>query len=287
MMAKARHKHHRCRAAQGSARVPASRIRRHRKKATGQCRGRATVGRGRGLPSRQRRPLRWLARIRRASRGEILAAPEAEPLRIGEIVDRRGPRGRDIDHAGIGKLVLEAQARPALLRRLGIAALAFRGGGIGHGMAFIEQDHPVEICAQPVDDLVNARFLGAAFFRAQRGIGGEQNASESGMLQPCAKRDKGVTSSRSWPSADQSRCASSRSLSLFDIQSALRRPWHQLSSRIPADWRPLPAPVPSPRKKPRRKRTASAASSGAAEIMSPVSSTVQDPARYAPCASPA
>ena len=38
---------------------------------------------------------------------------------------------------------------------------------------------------------------------------------------------------------------------------------------------------------PRRKRTALGASSGAAETMSPVSSTVQDPARYAPCASPA
>ena len=51
--------------------------------------------------------------------------------------------------------------------------------------------------------------------------------------------------------------------------------------------RPFPAPVPSPRKKPRRKRTASAASSCAAETMSPVSSTHQDPARCAECASPA
>ena len=48
--------------------------------------------------------------------------------------------------------------------------------------------------------------------------------SASGMSRPCAKRESGVTSSRSWPSADQSRCASSSSLSLFDIQSALRRP---------------------------------------------------------------
>src|SRR3546814_2718832 len=67
------------------------------------------------------------------------------------------------------------------------------------------------------------------------------------------------------PSADQSRCASSSSLSDLEIQTALRRPLIQLSRMIPADWRPLPAPVPSPSMKPRRKRTAFGASSGAAE----------------------
>ena len=66
------------------------------------------------------------------------------------------------------------------------------------------------------------------------------------------------------PSADQSRCASSISLSDFEIQTALRRPCSQLSRMMPADWRPLPAPVPSPSMKPRRNRTAFAASRGAA-----------------------
>jgi hypothetical protein len=72
--------------------------------------------------------------------------------------------------------VLQAQARPALLRGLGIAALALRSGGIRHGVAFVEEDHPVEVRPQPVDDLVDAGFLGPAFFGAQRGIGGEEDA---------------------------------------------------------------------------------------------------------------
>ena len=66
------------------------------------------------------------------------------------------------------------------------------------------------------------------------------------------------------PSADQSRWASSISLSDLLIQTARRRPFSQLSRRMPATWRPLPAPVPSPSNQPRRKRTAFSASSGAA-----------------------
>ena len=57
---------------------------------------------------------------------EIFPAPEAEPLRIGEVVNRGRPGGRDIDHARIRQLVLQAQARPALLRGFGIATLALR-----------------------------------------------------------------------------------------------------------------------------------------------------------------
>ena len=111
------------------------------------------------------------------------------------------------------------------------------------------------------------------------------SASRIGV--PWRKRDSGVTSKRSWPSADQSRWASSISLSDFDTQTARRRPFSQLSSRMPATWRPLPAPVPSPRNQPRRKRTAFSASSGAAETTSKVASTVHDPARKAEWASPA
>ena len=55
---------------------------------------------------------------------------------------------------------------------------------------------------------------------------------------PCLVRVSGTIWSFSWPSADQSRCASSRSLSDFEIQSARRRPCSQLSSsnasRLPA-----------------------------------------------------
>ena len=85
------------------------------------------------------------------------------------------------------------------------------------------------------------------------------SASRIGV--PCRKRDSGVTSSRSMPSADQSRWASSISLSDLEIQTARRRPFSQLSRRMPATCRPLPAPVPSPRNQPRRKRTALSASS--------------------------
>ncbi|CEG06713.1 hypothetical protein BN961_00083 [Afipia felis] len=67
---------------------------------------------------------------------------------------------------------------------------------------------------------------------------------------PCGNRDSGVTSKRSMPSALQSRCASSNSLSDFEIQTALRRPCIQLSKMIAADSRPLPTPVPSPIMKP-------------------------------------
>ena len=71
--------------------------------------------------------------------GEILPAPESKTLRVSQIVDCRRPRGRDIDHAGIRQPVLQAQARPALLRGFGISALTLAACGIRHGMAFIEE----------------------------------------------------------------------------------------------------------------------------------------------------
>ncbi len=104
---------------------------------------------------------------------------------------------------------------------------------------------------------------------------------------PWRKRASGVISRRSIPKADQSRWASSISLSDFEIHTARRRPCSQLSSRMPATWRPLPAPVPSPSIQPRRNRTAFSAPSGAAETTSKVSSTSHDPARWPLWASPA
>jgi hypothetical protein len=116
-----------------------------------------------------------LDELRARREGEILPAPEAEPLRIGEVVDRRRPGGRDIDHAGIGQLVLQAQARPALLRGLVSPRSPFdRRHWPWHG--FRRRGSPRRNPPQPVDDLVDAGFLGPAFFRAQRGIGGEEDA---------------------------------------------------------------------------------------------------------------
>ena len=83
---------------------------------------------------------------------------------------------RNTDDAGIGKFVLQAQACLALLGGFGIAAIPFRSGGVGHGMAFVKQDDAVEVGPQPVDDLIDAGFLGAPFLRAKRRIGGEEDA---------------------------------------------------------------------------------------------------------------
>ncbi len=103
-----------------------------------------------------------LHKFRPRRKRKVLATPEPEALRIGEVVHRGCAGGRNIDHAGIRQLVLQTQARPALLRGRDLAALAFRSCGIGHGMAFVEEDHPVEIRPQPVDDLVDAGFSGPA-----------------------------------------------------------------------------------------------------------------------------
>ena len=95
--------------------------------------------------------------------------------------------------------------------------------------------------------------------RAQRGVGGEQDAflerDRRALAEARQRHDVGAIA------ADrvQSRSASSMSLSDLEIQTARRRPLSQLSRMIAATWRPLPAPVPSPRNQPRRKRTASSA----------------------------
>ena len=107
---------------------------------------------------------------------KIRPAPQAEPLGVGEIVDRGGSRRRDIEHARIGKRVLEPQAGAALLRRLLIAALAVAAAGVLHGVALVEHDHAVEVAAEPVDDLLHARRLRLALGRAQRRVGGEEDA---------------------------------------------------------------------------------------------------------------
>src|SRR3546814_4326434 len=54
--------------------------------------------------------------------GEVLAAPQAEALGVGEIVDRGGASRRYVEHAGVGQRVLQAEASAALLGRRLIAA---------------------------------------------------------------------------------------------------------------------------------------------------------------------
>ena len=108
--------------------------------------------------------------------GEGIIAPETEPLGIGEILDGRGARRRDIEDAGVGESVLEPQTRPALLGSLLVAALALAPRRVLHGVAFVEDDHAIEVGAEPVDDLAHARALIPARFRAKRRIGREENA---------------------------------------------------------------------------------------------------------------
>ena len=111
------------------------------------------------------------------------------------------------------------------------------------------------------------------------------SASRIGV--PCRKRDSGVTSSRSMPSADQSRCASSISLSDLLIQTARRRPLQPVVEQDAGDLPALARAGAVAKNQPRRKRTAFSASSRAAATTSKVSSTVQEPARSSACASPA
>src|SRR3546814_998082 len=69
----------------------------------------------------------------------------------------RGRAGRrDIDDARIGQGVLEPQTGTALLRGRLLAAFALAAGGVGHRVRFVEDDHAVEVGAQPVDDLLDA-----------------------------------------------------------------------------------------------------------------------------------
>ena len=84
--------------------------------------------------------------------------------------------GGDIDDARIGQRMLQAQTRAALLRGRLIAALALAAGGVRHGVAFVEHDDAVEVRAQPIDDLLDARNPFLARIGAQRGVGRKQDA---------------------------------------------------------------------------------------------------------------
>ncbi len=111
---------------------------------------------------------------------EVRAAPQPEPLRVGEVVHRGGAGGRDVQHAGVGQGVLQSQPGAALLRRAAIAARPVGSGGVAHGVALVEHHHAVEVGPEPIDDLLYAGRPLVPRLGAQRGIGGEQDA----LLQP-------------------------------------------------------------------------------------------------------
>ena len=107
---------------------------------------------------------------------EILAAPQAEPLGIGEIMNRGGAGRRDIDDARVRQGMLKAKSGTALLRRGLVAAFALAAGRVLHRVALVEDDDTVEIGAQPFHDLLDPRNLLVARVGSQRGVGGEKDA---------------------------------------------------------------------------------------------------------------
>ena len=114
------------------------------------------------------------------SRGEgvgLPRAPEPQPHGVGEVRDVGSPRGRDVEDAGAGQGVLQAQPGDALLRGRGAAPRAVRGaGGVCHRVRLVEGDHALEVGAAPLHELLQPRAARPAH-RAQRGVGHEEDAA--------------------------------------------------------------------------------------------------------------
>ena len=62
--------------------------------------------------------------------------------------------------------MLQAQAGAPLLRGSDVAPFALAAAGILHGMALVENNHSIEVGAQPFDDLLDARNLFATVIGA-------------------------------------------------------------------------------------------------------------------------
>ena len=93
---------------------------------------------------------------------EVLPAPQTEPLGVGKVMHRGGACRGHIDNARVRQRVLQAQPGAPLLRGGLITAFAFVASGVLHGMALVEDDDTIEIGAQPIDDLPDARNLRVA-----------------------------------------------------------------------------------------------------------------------------
>ena len=144
---------------------------------------------------------------------EVLATPQAEPLGIGEVVDRGGAGRRDVDDAGVRQACWSrSPARPcceaAWSPRSPLPPAAFCIAWLSSKMITPSKSEPNHSTICWTRESFSPRVVGS-----QRGIGREKDAFPSRIGVPWRKRDSGVTSSRSMPSADQSRCASSISLS--------------------------------------------------------------------------
>ena len=123
-------------------------------------------------------------------------APQAQTGGIGQVLGRGRTRGADIHHPGVGQPVLQGQARhPLLGGLLGSTSALAAARRVGHGVGFVKGDHPVEVGAQPADDLVEARKTLAPRRLTQGGVGGEQHppvhADRVGLLPGALRGDVG------------------------------------------------------------------------------------------------
>ena len=126
--------------------------------------------------------------------GGLARGPETEAPGVGKPWHGGGAGGGDVEHAGVGQRVLQPEPRATLLRRLDLAALSLGAGRVGHGVRLVEDDDAGEAMAgllvlaacQPGHDLVEAGALPLPGRRAQRGIGGEQDAFRMGDVGPLA-----------------------------------------------------------------------------------------------------
>jgi len=102
-------------------------------------------------------------------RHDVERGPRVGADQPGELGERdRAVRPGD---AGVRQGVLQAQARTALLRGGNIAPFALAATGVLHGVALVENDHSVEVGAQPFNDLPDAGKLLAAVVGPQRSVG--------------------------------------------------------------------------------------------------------------------
>ncbi|CAB4910383.1 unannotated protein [freshwater metagenome] len=101
--------------------------------------------------------------------------PQPEACGVGEIVHVRCARGGDVEDAGAGKEVLQADAGDPLVGPVLGAEAAFAAGDTRHLVRLVEHDHAVEAVPQPVEDLAKPCAFVAAV-GAQRRIGEEEYA---------------------------------------------------------------------------------------------------------------
>ena len=86
--------------------------------------------------------------------------------------------------------MLELEPRATLLRRCLVAPLALTADRVLHGVALVENDHSIEVGAQPFDDLTHARKLFAAFIGAQRSVGRKKDTFRQSDRHALAKARK-------------------------------------------------------------------------------------------------